>query len=124
MKRLALKTIAILILFAAVAFPGGQGSATVTTSGTPVQLLATPVTKATGCTITADSGNTGTIWLGFSSAVSAANGIGTPLGPPTTAGQPGASYTCMPVGNAAAFALNAIWIDTTHSGDKVKFSWF
>lgn len=113
-----------IIFLASVAFSGGQGTTTVTTAGTPVRLLASPVTKAVGCTITAAAGNTGTIYVGFTSAVSASSGIGTPLGPPTTAGQPGASYTCMPVGNTAAFSLSSVWLDTTHSGDKVNFSWF
>lgn len=113
-----------LILLASIAFSGGQGITTVATAGTPVQLFASPVTKAVGCTITAASGNTGTIYVGFSPAVSAANGVGTPLGPPVTSGQSGASYTCMPVGNTATFSLSNIWLDTTHGGDKVNFSWF
>ncbi len=114
-----------IFLLAISAFSGGQGTTTVTTAGTPVQLLSTsPGTKAVGCTITAASTNTGTIWVGFSSSVSAANKIGTPLGPPITTGQPGASYACMPVGNSATFSLGSIFLDATVSGDKVSFSWF
>ncbi len=114
-----------LILLTSIAFSGGQGITTVTTAGTPVQLYSSnPGTKAVGCTITAASTNTGTIWVGFSSSVSAANKIGTPLGPPITAGQPGASYACMPVGNTATFSLGSIYLDATISGDKASFTWF
>lgn len=120
MKRLVL----LFTLLTLPLFCGGQGATTVTTAGTPVQLLSTaPPTKATGCTITAKSTNTGTIWLGFTSGVSAANKLGTPLGPPVTAGQPGATYTCDPWG-AAAFSLGSIWLDTTNSGDGASYSWF
>ncbi len=110
----------LLIIFAmaSVLSGGGVGSQTVTTSGAPVQLLVTnPPTKAVGCTVTAQSGNSGTVYLGFSSAVSAATKVGTPL-------PAGASYTCMPAGNTAIFPLGTIWLDSTASGDKVSYSWF
>lgn len=114
------RLIALLVVMAACAFPGGQGSTTVTTAGTPVQLLAG--TSATGCTITAKSTNTGTIWIGLTSAVSAAGKLGTPLGPPLATGQPGATYTCIP--GAKPFSLGSFWLDATVSGDGVTFSWF
>lgn len=118
-----LRTVALVFLL--IPWPlnsSGQGKATVTTSGVPVQ-LSTTVQRITVCTITAKSTNTGTIWMGFSSAVSAANGIGTPLGPPVTAGQPGASYSCIPAGNAPFWSLSEVWLDATNSGEGVSYTW-
>jgi hypothetical protein len=129
-RAFAIASIVTLILFFALP-PGaisqtapGQGKTTIPTSGTPVQLLVTnPVTIATVCTITALSTNTGTVWLGFSSAVSAANKIGTPLGPSITSGQPGGSYACLSNANTAFWNLGGFWLDVTNSGDGVSFSW-
>ncbi len=114
---------ALAILLCAPIFPGGQGKQVVTTAGTPVQLCASCQSKITTCTITALSTNTGTIWVGFTSAVSAANSYGTPLGPPITTGQPGASYACNPGGNAQIWPMSNVWLDATVSGDGVSFSW-
>ena len=120
LKRLLL----IAVLLASAVYPGGQGKTIVVTSGTPVQLCSTCNPPKSGvCTVTALSSNNGTIFLGFSSAVSAANKMGTPLGPPVTAGQPGATYTCNPGGNAAIWPLTSIWLDATVSGEGVSFSW-
>lgn len=119
-----LRLILLALIFQIPIFPGGEGKTTVTTSGTPVQLYVTqPPTTATICTVTALSTNTGTIWFGFDSNVSAANKQGTPLGPPITAGQPGATYSCLPVGNSQSWALGAVWLDSTNSGEGVSFSW-
>jgi hypothetical protein len=120
------RSFCVLALFVASLFAQAvhQGSTTVTTSGVPVQLYVTnPPTMATVCTITANSTNSGTIWIGFDSGVSAANKKGTPLGPPLTAGQPGASYACNPIGNAQSWNLGQIYIDATNSGDGVSFTW-
>ena len=120
LKRL----LVLAILLAVPIFPGGQGKTIVTTSGTPVQLCASCNPPKSGvCTISALSTNTGTIFLGYSSAVSAANKLGTPLGPPTVAGQPGASFACNPGGNAAIWPLTSLWLDATVSGEGVSYSW-
>lgn len=107
----------LLLILSVVCFPSGSGTQTVATSGTPVQLYVTnPPTKAVICTITAQTSNTGVVYVGFTSAVSAASKSGTPL----TAGN---SYICQPNANAAFWNLGEFWLDSTVSGDKVSFSW-
>src|ERR1700678_1000114 len=118
------RLIALAILICVPIFPGGQGNTTVPTPGSPVQLYVTsPPTKATTCTISALSTNSGTVWIGYSKAVSAANKIGTPLGPPVSTGQPGASYACLPAGNAPLWNLGQFFLDVTNAGDGVSFTW-
>ena len=110
MKRILLVALAI----AACAFSSGQGTATIVSTGIAVQLsTATPPIKATGCTITANSVNAATIYVGFNSSVTSSNGT------PLTAGS---NYACMPVGNTAFWSIGEFWVTGT-SGDGVRYTW-
>lgn len=111
--------IALMLSAALLSYTGG--ATTVTTAGTPVQLSTSPQ-KATILTIQAKSTNTGTIWVG-GTTVSASGKIGVALGPPTTAGQPGASVAFNPQGNAAVYTLSEFWLDATVSGEGVTYAW-
>lgn len=98
-----------------------SGGETVTTSGTAVILSnASPVPPA-GCialTIQVDKDNVGTIWIGGSN-VSAANEIGIALSPGMT---PPASAYFAPSSTNALYVPATIYIDSTTSGDKVKYT--
>ena len=90
-----------------------SGSATVTSSGSKVPLLSAP-TKADWITIYPGTSNSGTIYVGGSN-VSASSDIGAPIGA-------GDAFVCWPFGNShGAYDLSLIYVDSTSSGDKVKF---
>src|SRR4051794_6704976 len=84
----------------------GDGTATVTTAGTPVQLPNIPVRKVV---IQALESNSGTIVVGSSTVVAAvATRRGMALYPTNSVD--------LNVNN-----LNLIWIDSTASGDKIHY---
>jgi hypothetical protein len=88
----------------------GEGTKTVTTAATPVQLHAD--TAAKWVIITAQEDNTSKIAVGGTNAVRAtiATGGGTPLNP--------GDDLILPVAN-----LNQVWIDALVNGEGVRFTY-
>lgn len=80
---------------------------TVTTSGTPVQLDAYPIPDGVTITVKADDRNTGIVTVGNSSA----NALNTGTAP--------FRLTANSAIDVALKNTDAIWVDSTASGDRV-----
>lgn len=95
------------------------GTATIVTSGTPVQLSTATPTPPGSCislTVQVLSTNSGTVYIGGSN-VSAANKIGIALNSGQT---PPASAAFLPSSTTALYSPQALYADSTTSGDKVN----
>lgn len=88
----------------------GDGRKTVTTAGTAVQVLATPISRADSTCVTALAGNTDKIVVGGSTVVAA---LLTRRGTPLAAGE-SVTYSCDP---------SLLWIDSVVSGEGVSYSY-
>lgn len=87
---------------------------TVTTAGTRVQLF-TSSTPCHSCTIEANPGNTGVIYVGDSTVSSSVYGISVAKG---------ASFSFAGDGNNSKVDLTDIWLDCGTNGDGVSVFYF
>lgn len=114
MKRFLMFTLLLpLLLLAGYT----DGTKTVATAGTRVQLATSPV-SCISLTIQVLSTNAGTIWIGGND-VSASGGVGLAL---TQGVTPPASAYFSPAASNALYSTSSIWLDATNSGDGVTFA--
>ena len=118
MQRKSSLLILLLLSVTALLFAGyTDGTKTVSTAGTRVQLTSSP-TSCISLTIQVLSTNAGTIWIGGSD-VSASGKVGLAL---TNGVTPPASAYFAPSSTTAIYVTSAIWLDATNSGDGVTFA--
>lgn len=105
----------LLILLTAMLLFGGytDGVRAVTTAGTRVQ-LSTAGTSCISLTIQAQTANAGTIFIGGSDVLAS-----TKTGIALTAGTAAAF---LPSSTTALYAVSAVWLDATSSGDAVSYA--
>lgn len=115
--KFRLARILCLLLPALLMAGYSNGTKAVTTAGTRVQ-LSTDVTSCVSLTVQVLSTNAGTIWIG-GTTVSASGKVGLAL---TNGATPPASAYFSPSATTALYALSAIWLDATNSGDGVTWA--
>ena len=106
-----MRTLAALLLLAALCLGLTNGTVTLTTAGTPVRVAATS-TKCNSYLIQAVKANAGIVYFG-GAGVTSSNG---------TALNAGDSISWFPAGSASVYDLSTIWLVGDTNGDKATYA--